>query len=669
MPTKEELLAKMPEYLDMKKIQHDKGNRFKCLNPEHMDIHPSMSYNPENHKVHCFSCGKSYDIFDIVGFDYGLESYPDKYRKVCEIFEYPVHNTNFQYRTSTLNHSFLDSPGLKGFQFNEEENDEKVMRLFERAYACKDEAKAYLEGRGINATLVENYGIGFYRGYHLLEHTCDVVIFPVTGSKYMVRNTTCPEAPRYFKQGKPFPCWNLPAIAQACISGKPLFVTEGIIDALSYITAGGLAVALAGTGNIDSLIQNILEGQEKTKKKITLVAACDDDDSGKNANWHIELACREKTIKCYCFNLYGTYKDANEALVHDRERFISLVRDLQTEQGLNRLVYEHEESDGATFEDYQSAIDENDGTPIVSTDFPSLNDILHGGLRPGLYILGAQPSIGKTTLWVQMKDSFCRQGRHVIFFSLETSVNNLRAKSVSRLLYERIEGKFPLSYAKDSIGVSDKQQRASYSDGEKKLLLGAMDDCKHLSMKCKTYDGLDIDVEKIRETVDDFISRTGVKPIVMVDYLQILRTRDNIVDERLRVIEVIRILKDLSLKREIPVMVISSLNRTNYRNDLSFESFMASGSIEYQANVLLGLCYSNIEDNTYDLKEAKGSDTRHLNLVVLKNKDGIKDYVIPVDYLPAYNYFKEVPARQDNLSKKLLTKDKAAISDEKVLKI
>ena len=71
----------------------------------------------------------------------------------------------------------------------------------------------------------------------------------------------------------------------------------------------------------------------------------------------------------------------------------------------------------------------------------------------------------------------------------------------------------------------------------------------------------------------------------------------------------------------------------------------------------------------YDLKEAKGSDTRHLNLVVLKNKDGIKDYVIPVDYLPAYNYFKEVPARQDNLSKKLLTKDKAAISDEKVLKI
>ena len=58
--------------------------------------------------------------------------------------------------------------------------------------------------------------------------------------------------------------------------------------------------------------------------------------------------------------------------MHEGERFISLVRDLQTEQGLNRLVYEHEESDGATFEDYQSAIDENDGTPIVSTGFPSL---------------------------------------------------------------------------------------------------------------------------------------------------------------------------------------------------------------------------------------------------------------------------------------------------------
>ena len=59
------LKAKLPEYLKSKGINIDKN--FRCLNPEHRDVNPSMGYNRNNETVHCFSCNATYDIFKLVG--------------------------------------------------------------------------------------------------------------------------------------------------------------------------------------------------------------------------------------------------------------------------------------------------------------------------------------------------------------------------------------------------------------------------------------------------------------------------------------------------------------------------------------------------------------------------------------------------------------------------
>lgn len=45
---------------------------FNCLNPNHEDKHPSMSLNVKTHRVKCFSCGASYDIFDLLQIDRGI---------------------------------------------------------------------------------------------------------------------------------------------------------------------------------------------------------------------------------------------------------------------------------------------------------------------------------------------------------------------------------------------------------------------------------------------------------------------------------------------------------------------------------------------------------------------------------------------------------------------
>ena len=55
---------------------------FACLNPAHQDAHPSMGYNEKNQTVHCFACGATYDIFDLVGQEENLTDFPSKMKAV-----------------------------------------------------------------------------------------------------------------------------------------------------------------------------------------------------------------------------------------------------------------------------------------------------------------------------------------------------------------------------------------------------------------------------------------------------------------------------------------------------------------------------------------------------------------------------------------------------------
>lgn len=82
--TRKFLKTKLAEYLKSRGI--DTTRPFRCLNPQHRDEHPSMSFNARTNNVHCFGCDASYDIFDLVGLEYGLSSFSDQYAKVHEMY-------------------------------------------------------------------------------------------------------------------------------------------------------------------------------------------------------------------------------------------------------------------------------------------------------------------------------------------------------------------------------------------------------------------------------------------------------------------------------------------------------------------------------------------------------------------------------------------------------
>lgn len=72
MTSSKELVSQLrnmlPQYLDM--ISVSTQHPFNCLNPEHDDKNPSMSFDAKDGQhVKCFSCNVYWDIFDLIALN------------------------------------------------------------------------------------------------------------------------------------------------------------------------------------------------------------------------------------------------------------------------------------------------------------------------------------------------------------------------------------------------------------------------------------------------------------------------------------------------------------------------------------------------------------------------------------------------------------------------
>ena len=118
-------------------------------------------------------------------------------------------------------------------------------------------------------------------------------------------------------------------------------------------------------------------------------------------------------------------------------------------------------------------------------------------------------------------------------------------------------------------------------------------------------------------------------PVVRLDYLQIMPTGRE--STKLGIDETIRKLKKFQRDTNTTFIVISSFNRTNYAQSVSFESFKESGNIEYTADVVwaLQLNVMNkikggelVSETRRKIDEAKRRQPRQIHLKCLKNRQG-----------------------------------------------
>lgn len=302
----------------------------------------------------------------------------------------------------------------------------------------------------------------------------------------------------------------------------------------------------------------------------------------------------------------------------------------------------------------------------ASTGFTVLDELLDGGFYAGLYVVGAISSLGKTTFICNIADNVAKSGRKVIYISLEMAEDEIIAKSISRLTYEEAKKykKHIKRFAKDTRQILNGKLWEEYTHDEKQIIDNAIEDYREYGDNIFIYESVGyFSADDIAAIMEKHTAPDELPPICIIDYLQILQPpedRPNLDSKRNMDYQIVE-LKRISRKYNAPVIAISSFNRTNYNEGVSFAALKESGAIEYTADVVMGLQYDGIERTAEDehidtekkriikikqiiaqneIKARKGEEQK-IQVKILKNRNGVKDsnYIY---YLPKYNYFYEV---------------------------
>lgn len=233
--------------------------------------------------------------------------------------------------------------------------------------------------------------------------------------------------------------------------------------------------------------------------------------------------------------------------------------------------------------------------PYVKTPFPGLNNFLVGGFGPGeLVMIGARPAVGKTALALELAREAAKHGKRVLFVSREMPMAALARRMMAQA------GEIRASALKLGTVVDAVVERVA-------ALLRSLP--IWLSDAAVSIQDVHAAVEAMPEPVDYLI----------VDYLQLVRAPREIRDRRLQVEHVSQSLKDLAMRRKIPVVCLSSLSRPvagqNTRPTLA--SLRDSGELEHDSSVVLLLHVPDEQKPERECIVAKGREGR-TGVVMLK---------------------------------------------------
>ena len=458
------------------------------------------------------------------------------------------------------------------------------------------------------------------------------LIMPVSNNHYVARAIS-PDVKEYAKMnetgGGSSGIFNTAALYS---DYEAVFVTEGIIDAVSIEQCGSAALALNSTNNAGLLVKQL----EAQPTAATLILCLDNDDAGKRAVQTLREGLTRLNISFITADICGRYKDPNEALTGDKAAFEAALDKAEAQTAARP------DNVSAYIENLlQSDIERMREAADRKTGFSRLDE-KSGGLYPGLYVIAATSSLGKTTFALQLADNLAAAGQEVLFFSMEQSRLELVSKSFTRVLFEE----------KGTQAPSLALRKGFYPD---KLKEAAAIYKKRIGDRLSIIEGnFHCNISFIGDYIRRYIQRTGSSPIIFIDYLQILQPADDAKTGSAKetVDTTVTELKRISRENDLTVFVISSVNRANYLTPIDFESLKESGGIEFPADVIWGLQLQCLNEPLFDsankikekrqrIRQEKRADPRKIELLCLKNRYGIANYSCGFNYFPARDQFIE----------------------------
>jgi replicative DNA helicase len=285
------------------------------------------------------------------------------------------------------------------------------------------------------------------------------------------------------------------------------------------------------------------------------------------------------------------------------------------------------------FEERQHHLREHPGDFLmgVSTGFRELDWIL-SGLHPSeLIILAARPSVGKTSLAVNIAEHIAiRERKPVAIFSLEMSAEQL----VQRMLCSQ-------------AGVSaQRMRRLQLTLDEWQLITHAAD--RLFNAQIYIDDTSSLSPIELRAKCRRLKSKLEGRELglIVVDYLQLMRSSNRRAENRNQEIgEIARALKQIAREFSVPVLVLSQLSRSVERRENKrpmLSDLRDSGSIEAEADVVL---FIHREEYYGDREAPPPADPppgfvrqEEVELIVAKQRNGPTGKVT-VAFQPDYSRF------------------------------
>lgn len=679
---------------------------FRCLNPAHTDNKPSMSIDRNSSSgLHCkcFSCGAYYDTLDLIGIDYGLTDETAIFNKAYELFNLDIDRYSHrataqedfspeyqnQPKTEQNTQSRLNNTGYTMNYTIEDIQDEvridftDIVKAAHKELLGNQKALQYLQSRGLSMETIRAYELGYdAAGYnHFLQAYPEnqskskkaglyryIFPYPDTEGRYSYFLTEIEDRGqvdeyngKYRKISKGESKIAAQIFNERYLQSPPpvVFICEGIYDALSVEEAGGKAIAFVGTAH-----RRFLSLCKKYMPDTTFIISLDNDEAGQQAIARVKEGLDFLKIP-YMVRTAEQGKDFNEALQTDRGAFTEYIQQVVADAEQEKRAKEEAErqaylqtSTAYQLQNFIDDIEKSKTATFFPTGFSSIDNLLDGGLYAGLYVVGAISSLGKTTFCLQLLDNIAAAGHDVIIFSLEMARSELIAKSVSRhSLLEDIKRHETTVHAKTVRGITTGTRYRDYSQTDREIIEAAITAYSQYADRIYIHEGEgNIGVEQVREVVERHIKITGNKPVILIDYVQILAPYNERATDKQNTDKSVLELKRLSRDYSIPVIGISSFNRDNYTQPVNMAAFKESGAVEYSSDVLIALQYEGMDyqpkekdgDRQKRIRElldaqiaiGKSGKAQSIQVKILKNRNGSKGDTV-IDFYPMFNLFSE----------------------------
>lgn len=206
----------------------------------------------------------------------------------------------------------------------------------------------------------------------------------------------------------------------------------------------------------------------------------------------------------------------------------------------------------------------------VPTPWKGLNAVLRGGLMPGeLVVLAARPGLGKTALAANVALDVARQDMGVLFVSCEMSDESLAHRLISRVGH--IDGRFF-------------REGAECTSQIRGAVDAAMERLEGLPLSIVEKSTVPMCPREVRRLA------RGIKGLglVVVDYLQLLHPDEKSNNREREVAEISRSFKQMALELNVPVLLLSQLNRASEEGrEPRISDLRESGAIEQDADIVL----------------------------------------------------------------------------------